>query len=210
MKTELLFPTPLWTFEKCGVDRDKLLEFVNFVKSEDPEGRKITNVGGWQSWDFIDSVMLENPLRELRDTILNRAYAAADEWGLQQYSLKILNLWINVNTKGSSNLLHTHSGSLISGVYYLKVPPCCSGPITFHQRFEEQCLKEAWGTAHNFNPVGNNKVEHDYYPEDDTMLLFPSWLPHSVSASASDDERISISFNITAYSNFYHEIYPSR
>ena len=29
-----------------------------------------------------------------------------------------------------------------------------------------------------------------------TMLLFPSYLQHSVDASASEDERISISFNI--------------
>ena len=29
-----------------------------------------------------------------------------------------------------------------------------------------------------------------------TLLMYPSWLPHSVDASGSDQTRISVSFNI--------------
>ena len=32
--------------------------------------------------------------------------------------------------------------------------------------------------------------------KDGTMLIFPAYLQHSVDASASEDERVSISFNI--------------
>jgi uncharacterized protein (TIGR02466 family) len=37
---------------------------------------------------------------------------------------------------------------------------------------------------------------------DGTLLMFPSWLPHSVDASGSDEMRISLSFNVmpSAYS----------
>lgn len=211
MKTTLLFPTPYWHDQECGVDREKLLEFVNYVKSEDLQGRRATNDGGWQSWDFIDSVMVDNPLRQLRDKILERAYRACDDWGFQDYTLKILNLWINVNKRGNSNLLHTHAGSILSGVYYLKVPECCCGNLTFYQPFHENCLKESWGCDANFNRYKDmNETEHDVYPEEDSMLLFPAWLSHSVSASSTDDERISLSFNITAFSNQYNEIYPGR
>ena len=31
---------------------------------------------------------------------------------------------------------------------------------------------------------------------DGTLLMFPAWLPHSVDPNASDDERISVSFNV--------------
>jgi hypothetical protein len=31
---------------------------------------------------------------------------------------------------------------------------------------------------------------------DGTLLMFPSWLPHSVDASSSDETRISVSFNV--------------
>ena len=211
MNTQLLFPTPLWTQKDCGVDRQPIIDFVHYVQKEDPDGRHASNAGGWQSWDFVDHVMLDNPLKPLRDKILECAYYAADQWGFQQYSLKILNLWINVNKKGHFNHMHTHAGSILSGVYYLRIPSCCCGNVTFHQDFNQGMMKESWGCAANFSRYEDmNEIEHDEYPAEDTMLLFPSWLPHSVSASSSGDERISISFNIAAFSDHYHEVYPTR
>ena len=58
MKTELIFPTPVWKFDNVGIDKQSLTDFVYYVKSEDPVGRKQTNHGGWQSHDFIDRVIL--------------------------------------------------------------------------------------------------------------------------------------------------------
>ena len=34
MKTELIFPTPVWKFNNVGIDRQSLTNFVYFVKSE--------------------------------------------------------------------------------------------------------------------------------------------------------------------------------
>ena len=48
------------------------------------------------------------------------------------------------------------------------------------------------------------------YPEEDKLIIFPAHLPHRVNQSASDGDRISISFNVTAFSNYYHEIYPTN
>ncbi|MNN88795.1 hypothetical protein D3C81_2065250 [compost metagenome] len=31
---------------------------------------------------------------------------------------------------------------------------------------------------------------------DGTLLIFPAWLPHSVSANTSDRLRVSVSFNV--------------
>lgn len=212
MKTELLFPTPIWIEEDCGVDRDKLKEFVQFVKTEDPKGRNATNYGGWQSHDFIDNVMKDNPLKDLRDKIYELAYYACDDWGFNQYTLKITNLWLNVNGRGHYNNLHTHAGAVMSGVYYLQVPSCCSGHLNLHNRFEDMHMKESWGCDANFDKFEKpyNYTDHYIDPKDDMMVLFPSWLAHSVSKSASDKERISISFNIIPFSDFYREIYPSR
>lgn len=209
--TNLIFPTPVWVEDNAGIDREKLLEFVNVVRKEDPEGREISNNGGWQSHDFTDEVMLKNPLFELRNKILQMAYYCADEFGFVDYTLRIVNLWMNVNTRGNSNHVHTHPGSILSGVYYVSVPDCCSGTLNFLRDYQYQMMKESWG-------MGNN-VKHDstlnenivtFSPENDSMVMFPAWLLHSVSKSNSDGERISISFNVQVFSNYYHEIYPSR
>lgn len=211
MKTKLLFPTPVWIQDECGIDLNKLTEFCYFVEKEDPEGRHATNDGGWQSHDFVDSVMKDNPLSEIRQKIYELAYAACDQWGYQYYSLKMTNLWININRKGHSNLMHTHPGCILSGVYYAKVPECCAGALSFVRDFREQHLKESWGNAANFSKWDEdmNMDEYDVYPEADKMVLFPSWMPHVVSRSSSDGDRVSLSFNILAFSNHYNEIYPT-
>lgn len=211
IQTNLIFPTPVWVEDNVGVDRDKIIEFVNYVRKEDSEGRKVSNNGGWQSHDFIDEVLQNNPLSNLRDKILPMAYYCADEFGFTEYTLRITNLWINVNNYGNSNDLHTHPGSIFSGVYYLSVPDCCSGRLQFLRDFNYQIMKESWGLGNNFtyNSV-MNEVITTFEPTNDSMIIFPAWLSHSVSRSASENERISVSFNIQVFSNYYNEIYPSR
>ena len=209
MKRNDLFPTPIWTFDQCGVGKDKILDFVKVVREEDTRGRESSNIGGWQSWDFTPPVMKNNPLGELHDNIMQHAYACADDFGFQNYSLSMLNLWINVNKKGNSNAAHTHPGAVLSGVYYLSLPSCCYGNLIFQRNPVDQHLRESWGCSDNFDRYNDLLAdEYDIYPEEDRLIIFPSWLTHRVDASAGDGERISISFNITAHSNFYHEIYP--
>ena len=153
--------------------------------------------------------MKENPLGELHDNIIQHAYACADDFGFQHYTLSMLNLWINVNKKGNSNASHTHPGAILSGVYYLSLPECCYGNFIFQRNPVDQHLRESWGCSDNFNRYNELVAdEYDIYPEEDRLIIFPSWLTHRVDPSAGDGERISISFNITAHSNFYHEIYP--
>ncbi len=213
MKTTLLFPTPLWTLNKVGCTKEPLLEFIRHVQKEDPNGRISSNEGGWQSWDFMEDICDTNPLKELKDIIMRHAYAVCDEWSFKDYSLKMTNLWINVNKKGNYNIVHTHPGSVLSGVYYVDLPKCCHGPITFLKPFEQIHLKEAWGCNANFNRAHHNDYnddELDHYPEEDDLLFFPSWLMHRVHQNSSDEDRISISFNISAYSRHYYGIYPSE
>ena len=42
----------------------------------------------------------------------------------------------------------------------------------------------------------DEKNYEEIYPQENMMLMFPSWLEHSVEPSKSKEERISISFNI--------------
>ena len=210
--TKLLFPTPIWEDDDCGLDTKEIQDFCYLVEKEDPQGRKATNYGGWQSNEFRPEVLPDTPLKSLYYSLLDHCYEACDNWGFMNYSLRLSNLWININRKGDSNLLHTHAGSIISGVYYAKVPQCCCGELKFLQPMHEQCLKEYWGCNENFDRWNHehNMIEHYITPKENSLVLFPAWLQHSVDASASDDDRISISFNMFIFSDFYrdNEIYP--
>ena len=76
--------------------------------------------------------------------------------------------WINFTTKGDSNPFHTHLGSL-SGVIYFSNKDNC--PTIFEDNVK-------------------------YFGEEQEILIFPSTLMHSVDTHISDNERITLSFNL--------------
>ena len=44
-----LFDCPVWTHDHAGIETDKLKEYILSVQKNDPNGRKVSNVEGWQS-----------------------------------------------------------------------------------------------------------------------------------------------------------------
>ena len=195
------------------MEKEPLLDFIRYVEKEDPNGRVSSNEGGWQSHDFIAAICDTNPLKEVKDKILLFAYECADAYGFKDYVLRMTNLWINVNRKGHSNVCHTHPGGILSGAYYVSLPSCCHGPLTMLKPFDMIHIKESWGCNMNFNRAHENDYnddEYDYYPKEDSCVIFPANLMHRVHRNSSDEDRISISFNITAYSRHYYGLYPSK
>ena len=99
--------------------------------------------------------------------------------------------WLNITKPGESHHIHSHGNSIISGVYYVATVE--DDKINFHDFGSEVKyrmnfdIKEYnyWNSSSWFIPVEKNK-----------LLLFPSWLPHSVDENEkATTDRISISFN---------------
>ena len=55
-------------------------------------------------------------------------------------------------------------------------------------------------------------MDATFPPAENKLILFPAWLLHMVGKSASDEDRISISFNIHVFSELLldDEVYPKR
>jgi len=81
--------------------------------------------------------------------------------------------------------------NFLSGVYYVRTHPGAD-TITFHDPRPQ--------TAVIRPPVVELTAENTdqvvVRVRDGTLLLFPSWLAHSVDANTSDEERVSVSFNV--------------
>ena len=214
MKTELLFPTPIWVEDDCGIDLDPIQKFAYEVKEEDTKGRRSSNGGGgWQSHDFRPDWIPNTPLKPVSDYIMQMAGVCADEFGFNDYRLNMSNMWINVNGRGAFNHTHIHPGSILSGVFYVKVPSCCCGELKFMRPLEHQAMKEYWGCEENFDRYDKSYNYLDFFvpPAENKLVMFPSWMQHSVDANASDFDRISISFNIFIFSEHYIDgVYPKR
>lgn len=95
--------------------------------------------------------------------------------------------WVSISSPGNYERMHTHDGSYISGVYYIRTAPDC-GDLSF-----EELSDNLWASART-KPENFNTVR--YAPKDRRLILFNSKIPHSVGQNLSSSERIALSFNI--------------
>ena len=88
-------------------------------------------------------------------------------------------------------MAHIHPRAVVSGTYYVSVPPG-AGAI----RFEDPRLALMMAApARKPAARKENRTFHVVQPKAGTLLLWESWLRHEVLASKSSRERISICFN---------------
>ncbi len=92
--------------------------------------------------------------------------------------------WINVMPPGAYHRIHTHPNTNLSGVIYLQAPEG-SGDLYIPSPYDN-CI----------NTIIKTVPDYVLKPEVRQVYLFPSSLPHSVSRNESDEDRVSISFNI--------------
>jgi uncharacterized protein (TIGR02466 family) len=173
-----------------------LLAYIERLRSAAPDGRTRSNALGWQSGNLDFDVPA---VSEFAGLVLERAreYGLAHKWSFPDYmQLVMRETWVNVNGKYAYNNVHNHPNSLLSGVYYLKAQGDCGDLSLIDPR------KQAWVMRPDFSERNSmNSPVQFIPPEVGTLMIFPSWFDHGVNQNLSDEERISMSFNI----NLVHE-----
>lgn len=100
--------------------------------------------------------------------------------------------WVNINRRGGFNAVHHHGEMDLSGVYYVKQPSKArghSGMIEFiNSRFDEKIFKSVGGLS--FSPKHSMRVPTG------TMIVFPASLNHFVYPNETNDERITVAWNL--------------
>jgi len=88
--------------------------------------------------------------------------------------------WATISYDGLYHMSHTHPDAVVSGVFYAKVPER-AGAIVFDD-------------PRGPRPPFDGKLI--ITPEPGELLMFPSWLVHSVLPTLGSDRRVSFSFNV--------------
>ena len=180
---------------KIDFDSMKIIEFILKLKKES-KGKKASNIGGWQS-EFLD---FNNPiLVNLTECIMQQGKEFCNILDVREdLTLYISSMWANVNEYKDSNQEHIHSGSLLSGVVYLKVPKKDCGYLEFIDpsvRLKISISGKPYDEIYEkFNDFTTLRVQ--VIPTEKHIILFPSWLPHLVLPHLSHNLRISVSFNL--------------
>lgn len=177
---------------ELNVDISKLKEYCYSVQKIEPNGVKRSNFCGWQSNPLI-LASAPSELRSFFDILYEAINGVHAALGFRNTYHQIVDgMWININKKNNSNLTHTHPNCYFSGVFYVSVPKD-SGRIVFQNPMNE--IKYTYATEHIelFNEF--NSSDYSVTPVDGLLVMFPSWLPHYVEPSNSEEDRISFAFN---------------
>ena len=186
-----IFPVVLLWADVETFNKDSLIEYVYKQMEDDPEGRKISNQGGWQSDGKYSD--FANPLRDFLQEGLKTIFDAGI---YEKVDINVIQSWINVNRNKDSNILHRHSQSDLSGTFWINVPEK-SGDLSFSNPhgFVESKLME--NLSPSFKEQFGTYPTVNFIPVEGRICIWPSHLYHSVSPNMSNGDRISVAFNIT-------------
>lgn len=195
-----LFPTTLWTFELPAeaygrINAGLRIKFDQLIAAAPNQNHK----GTWQTAYNLHTLP---EMQELNGYFMNAVHEVMGVLSTKFKDVAITGCWANISPPGSSHNSHTHPNNFLSAVYYVSVAPGAN-QINFHDpRHQIYVLA---------SPVEQSNIHNSEYAEvsveEGTLLLFPSWLVHSVPPNTSNERRISISFNIN-FSNFTELLSP--
>ena len=193
---EMLFPTLLYRARLDLQLNAELEKAVLALALEDRAGIawcRTTGYKGYTSYASIQDLSGHaSAFTELaRQLEQHAAVFANGEFDMGSRHLALDGMWASVMETGSLHAGHMHPHCVLSGTYYVSMPPG-AGPIIF----EDPRL--GFMMASPPRRPGNGAGRQNFValvPEPATVLLWESWLRHSVEVSQAKEPRISISFN---------------
>ena len=179
-----IFPTPIY---KSKLDREltnKELSYVNKIKSD-----VYKNAGNTTSNDnYILNNKLFKDLKTDLDLIVQDYFQKVIS-STDAITPYITQSWLNYTETNQYHHQHTHSNSLVSGVFYINCDELFDKIIFFDDKYKtiKPDIKEwnLWNSQSWWFPVKTGNI-----------ILFPSSLSHMVETKQGTNTRISLAFNV--------------
>ena len=184
-----MFPTFVWKAELKAEVNQRIKQRV--ITMLDQIRQTMGELAPGQSWQSDQDLHKFDEFRELVSCVNDAVGCVLEFLKIAADVFEITGFWANMNAHGSAHVMHSHPNNFLSGVYYVQTG-MGADTINFHDpRSQTDIINPPVTelTAENTDQVVVNV-------KNGTLLVFPSWLAHSVDASRGDDTRISISFNI--------------
>jgi uncharacterized protein (TIGR02466 family) len=184
-----MFPTLVWKIQlKPDLHRAIDAKIVGSLERMTRELPQLEPGHGWQSEQDLHE---REEFQKLAACVKDAAKSVLRFLRIGYEDFEITGCWATVLAKGARHKVHTHPNNFLSAVYYARTHPGAD-TINFHDpRSQASVIRPPVRelTAQNTDQVVV-KVANG------TLLMFPSYLEHSVDATECAEERISISFNI--------------
>lgn len=178
---------PLDSIERTWIDS---LEYPPKAVARDKSDDHLPMVN--RGMHILNSGQLKNTKIKIQNAL---EYFTKSVMGIEQ-NFRITTSWINKIPKNDWIQQHSHANSVISGVYYIETTSNCS-PIVFNKPFlYTNFIHQTVQITFDQNKKNQYNTDHvGIQPETGDLLLFPSWLEHTVNPQQPDVERIGLAFN---------------
>jgi uncharacterized protein (TIGR02466 family) len=198
-----LFATPLYTHQLVDGEYDyiqsDIQRVVNKLYKEDEWGQNphwesntlcLSNKG-----NFRECIIKSEKLKNVKQSIMHHCGNYMSYMNVKEnYRPAIMSSWLTLTKPGQYSHIHDHGTNHISGVYWFKTNRQ-DGDLLFRNALK----------ALKCNPIGatvTNEVQ--YNPDPGRIVMWPSYLDHAVKENTTQDDRISLSFNIVLETGSTH------
>ena len=189
ISAKAFFPTLVWVHEVEAARAQRLNTQLSADLDRMTAPRPQLRTG--QTWQ-TDQNMHELPeFAELTAVINAASKGVLDKFEVDCEDFAITGCWANINPPGSPHNPHTHPNNLLSGVYYVQAPEGADS-ICFHEpRPQVDIISPRYKRTNTYNAmIATQPIKPGL------LVIFPSWIVHSVVANRSKGLRISVAFNI--------------
>lgn len=181
-----LFPIPLYN---CYFTLPQIE--VGYIKSMEMVDRPDGYIS--QSRDVLTEE--ETPI--LYNQLMHHASTFVGGLG-HDFDIKLVSSWTNLHKPGNSSRRHIHGNAMLGGVLFLDTPQDTGEFVVFNPAVNGTRLFSTHIDAVKSTVNQYNAEHHSIEPKTGQCLLFPSFLPHTVTENNNSLDRWTIGFNFFA------------
>jgi uncharacterized protein (TIGR02466 family) len=197
MEIKTLFVTKLYRAALADFDNAALLKSCRSIAASDKAGQRWSrehNYPGYTSYSSLNDLPKRDPnFAELKQALDKHAMAFARELHLDISGrrLRLDSMWVNVLEPGGVHTSHIHPQSVLSGTYYVEVPPGASA-----LKLEDPRHASMMSAPPRAEDAPEQERTFIYVkPEVGETLMWESFIRHEVPINTAKKPRISVSFN---------------
>lgn len=198
-KIHSFFPTLIYRADEAAPGKlVRELEDASLMLAQDDEAGikwcEKHGYNGYTSYASLDDLAWRIPAFQALEKRLDLhvgKFIKALHWDIRGGKPVCDSLWVNVLPEGGAHSGHIHTNAVISGTFYVSVPPG-AGPIVYED--PRHALMMA-APPRKANAPRELKSHISETPKPGALLLWESWLRHEVPINRAEGLRISVSFN---------------
>jgi uncharacterized protein (TIGR02466 family) len=175
----------------------ELEDACRMLAAEDKAGRawcRDNGYGGYTSYASLNDLPTRaSAFGDLKRRLDRHAGAFAEALALDLGGgrLRLDAMWVNILKPGAGHSGHIHTHSVLSGTYYVAMPPGASA-----LKLEDPRLPLMMAAPTRRADAEESAKTFVYLrPRPGDLILWESWLRHEAPPNGAKQERISISFN---------------